>query len=190
LTRCLELEEIRRELPGDETDHQSRYLEALVDGILIGCLYLPNGNPAPGPKFEYKLQWFDRFIQQAAHLVKTNTPAILAGDFNVIPTELDAATPQRWRRDALFRAESRAAYAKLLELGWVDSIRHLNPTERIYSYWDYVGGAYRRNDGLRIDHLLASPQLAGQLAAGGVDRWVRGWEKTSDHAPTWIELSL
>ncbi len=190
LTRCAEFQEIRRVLPGDETDDQSRYLEALVNGVLIGCLYLPNGNPLPGPKFDYKLIWFDRLIQQAAHLLETNTPAILAGDFNVIPTEFDAATPQRWQHDALYRAESRAAYAKLLDLGWIDSLRQLAPSERMYTYWDYFGQAFRRNDGLRIDLLLTSPLLAGQLEAGGVDRSVRGWEKTSDHAPVWIKLAL
>lgn len=189
LTRGAEPQEIRRVLPGDEEDEQSRYLEAMVDGLLIGCLYLPNGNPAPGPKFDYKLRWFDRLITHATHLLESKTPAILAGDFNVIPTELDAYNPQRWLMDALYRKESRAAFGKLLETGWIDSLRQLAPTQQIYTYWDYFGRAYQRNDGLRIDHLLVSPVLSGQLMEAGVDRTVRGWEKTSDHAPTWIKLS-
>ncbi len=189
LARGHELQETRRALPGDDQDEQSRYIEATVNGVLIGCLYLPNGNPAPGPKFDYKLHWFDRFISYTASLLGTKSPALLAGDFNVIPTDLDASHPERWIKDALFRSESRAAYTQLLELGWTDSIRKLNPTQRIYTYWDYFGNAYQRNAGLRIDHLLVSPELSGKLVETGVDRQVRGWEKTSDHAPTWIKLS-
>ncbi|QJW88095.1 exodeoxyribonuclease III [Spirosoma taeanense] len=190
LTRCTEFQEIRRLLPSDDADEQSRYLEALVDGVLIGCLYLPNGNPAPGPKFDYKLRWFDRLTQHAARLLATQTPVILADDFNVIPTELDASNPQRWLHDALFRPESRAAYEQLLASGWIDSLRQLTPTERFYTYWDYFGRAYQRNDGLRIDHLLVNAPFADQVVDGGVDQWVRGWEKTSDHAPAWIKLAL
>lgn len=190
LAKGTELQEISRVLPGEDTDEQSRYLEARVDGVVIGCLYLPNGNPAPGPKFDYKLRWFDRLITHAASLLESKTPAILAGDFNVIPTDIDANNPKRWLTDALFRAESRAAFGKLLDAGWIDSLRQLAPTQRIYTYWDYFGQAYQRNDGLRIDHLLVSPSLSGQLIEGGVDRSVRGWEKSSDHAPTWIKLAV
>ncbi|GAB4034330.1 exodeoxyribonuclease III [Spirosoma gilvum] len=190
LARSADLQETRRTLPGDDEDEQSRYIEATINGIRIGCLYLPNGNPAPGPKFDYKLRWFDRFIQYAAQVVEARIPAILAGDFNVIPTNLDAAHPERWMADALFRPESRTAFAKLLEMGWIDSLRQLSPTQQMYTYWDYFGYAFQRNAGLRIDHLLVSPQLASQLVEGGVDRSVRGWEKTSDHAPAWIKLSV
>lgn len=190
LARGMELQETRSTLPGDDQDEQSRYIEAMVNGVLIGCLYLPNGNPVPGPKFDYKLSWFDRIITHATSLLETNIPTILAGDFNVIPTDLDASNPERWVNDALFRPESRAAYAKLLEAGWIDSIRKLNPTQRIYTYWDYFGSAYQRNAGLRIDHLLVNTGLAEHLVETGVDRYVRGWEKTSDHAPTWIKLSI
>ncbi|QHV96628.1 exodeoxyribonuclease III [Spirosoma endbachense] len=189
LSRGDELQESRRVLPGDDQDDQSRYIEATYRDIRIGCLYLPNGNPFPGPKFDYKLRWFDRFITHAANLLETNTPTILAGDFNVIPTDLDAYNPERWIDDALFRPETRAAYASLLEMGWLDSIRKLAPAQRIYTYWDYFRNAYNRNAGLRIDHILLSPPLSGRLVSGGVDRQVRGWEKSSDHAPTWIELS-
>lgn len=186
----IQLQEIRRVLPGDEQDEHSRYLEAMVDGVVISCLYLPNGNPAPGPKFDYKLRWFDRLIDHAATLLATKTPTILAGDFNVIPTNLDAATPQRWLGDALFQPESRRAFCHLLEQGWTDSLRSLHPTGQLYTYWDYFGQAFRRNDGLRIDHLLVSPALSDKLVKTGVDRIVRSWEKTSDHAPTWVKLIL
>jgi exodeoxyribonuclease-3 len=189
LSRGDELQESRRVLPGDDQDDQSRYIEATYKDILIGCLYLPNGNPFPGPKFDYKLRWFDRFITHAANLLETNSPIILAGDFNVIPTDLDAYNPERWIDDALFRPETRAAFASLLEMGWLDSIRKLAPAQRIYTYWDYFRNAYNRNAGLRIDHILLSPPLSGRLVSAGVDRQVRGWEKSSDHAPTWIELS-
>jgi exodeoxyribonuclease-3 len=189
LSRGDELQESRRVLPGDDQDDQSRYIEATYKDILIGCLYLPNGNPFPGPKFDYKLRWFDRFITHAANLLETNSPIILAGDFNVIPTDLDAYNPERWIDDALFRPETRAAFASLLKMGWLDSIRKLAPAQRIYTYWDYFRNAYNRNAGLRIDHILLSPPLSGRLVSAGVDRQVRGWEKSSDHAPTWIELS-
>ena len=188
LARGVELQENRSVLPGDDLDEQSRYIEATIQGIVIGCLYLPNGNPAPGSKFDYKLRWFDRLITHATALLETKFPTILAGDFNVIPTNLDASNPERWVNDALFRPESRAAFAKLLEGGWIDSLRKLSSTERIYTYWDYFGQAYSRNAGLRIDHLLVNKELSDQLIDAGVDRNVRGWEKTSDHAPTWIKL--
>jgi exodeoxyribonuclease III len=189
LGRGLEINEVGRALPGDPEDAHSRYIEATVDGIHIGCLYLPNGNPAPGPKFDYKLQWFERLTKHAADLLKTNKPVILTGDYNVMPTELDVYKPERWVNDALFRPETRQAFKTLVEQGWTDAIRKLYPTETIYTFWDYFRNAYGRDAGLRIDHFLLSPQIEGRLMAAGVDREVRGWEKTSDHAPVWIELS-
>ena len=181
--------ETRRGLPGDPNDEHSRYIEAEIDGVLIGCLYLPNGNPAPGPKFDYKLQWFERLAAHARDLVTHDDPVVLAGDYNVIPTELDAYKPERWVKDALFFPETRAAYAKLLSQGWTDAIRHLHPNEAIYTFWDYFRNAYARNAGIRIDHVLLNPSAAKLLVAAGVDRDVRGWEKTSDHAPTWITVA-
>jgi exodeoxyribonuclease III len=189
LTRGLEITELSRKLPGDEDDVQSRYLEAMVEDIRVGCLYLPNGNPLPGPKFEYKLKWFKRFTEYAANLLALETPVVLAGDYNVMPTELDVYKPEKWVNDALFRPEVRAAYQDLLSQGWTDALRELFPGEVIYTFWDYFRNAYARNAGLRIDHFLLSPQLKDQLIRAGVDKDVRGWEKTSDHAPVWIELA-
>ncbi len=180
--------ETRRGLPGEEDDTQSRYIEAAVNGVLVGCLYLPNGNPAPGPKFDYKLRWFERLKTHAAALLSSGAPVVLVGDFNVMPTELDVYKPERWVDDALFRAEIRAAFADLLAEGWTDALRHLHPGEVIYTFWDYFRNAYRRDAGLRLDHLLLSPELVPRLAAAGVDRDVRGWDKASDHAPAWITL--
>jgi len=180
--------ETHRGLPGDPDDLHSRYLEATLNGITLGCLYLPNGNPAPGPKFDYKLRWFERLTRHARKLLKQDIPVILAGDFNVMPTELDVYKPESWIDDALFRPETRAAFRKLVAQGWTDALRTLFPNERIYTFWDYFRNSFARNAGLRIDHFLLSPHLAERLADGGVDREVRGWEKTSDHAPTWIEL--
>ncbi|HVY74732.1 MAG TPA: exodeoxyribonuclease III [Puia sp.] len=182
-------EEVRRVLPGDPEDLHSRYIEAKIDGLRIGCLYLPNGNPAPGPKFDYKLGWFKRFTDHARSLLAERTPVILAGDYNVMPTDLDVYKPERWVDDALFRPEVRAAYKSLVEQGWTDALRKLHPNETIYTFWDYFRNAYERNAGLRIDHFLLSPEVDRQLTAAGVDRYVRGWEKTSDHAPVWIELA-
>jgi exodeoxyribonuclease-3 len=181
--------ETQRGLPGDPTDLHSRYIEANVGDLLIGCLYLPNGNPAPGPKFGYKLGWFARLAVRASELVGRETPAVLAGDYNVMPAEIDVYKPERWVDDALFRPETRAAYRGLLEQGWTDAVRTLHPDERIYTYWDYFRNAYGRDAGLRIDHLLLNPAVAPRLRSAGVDRAVRGWEKSSDHAPTWIELA-
>ncbi len=181
--------ETQRGLPGDPEDLQSRYLQAEVGDLVIGCLYLPNGNPAPGPKFDYKLSWFQRFIDHAAGLIASGRQVVLAGDYNVIPTERDVYKPERWGDDALFRPETRTAFQTLLGQGWTDSLRTLFPDEVIYTYWDYFRNAYPRNAGLRIDHLLLSPALAPRLQTGGVDRDVRGWEKSSDHAPTWIALA-
>jgi exodeoxyribonuclease-3 len=179
----------RRGLPGDPDDTHSRYIEAVVGGITIGCLYLPNGNPAPGPKFDYKLKWFERLNAYAQSLLDRGGPVILAGDFNVIPTELDADKPDRWRKDALFFPESREAYRQLLAQGWTDALRTLHPQEKIFTFWDYFRNAFSRNAGIRIDHLLLSPDLAPRLRRAGVDRDIRALEKTSDHAPTWIELA-
>jgi exodeoxyribonuclease III len=188
LARNEEPKEIRRALPGDDEDTHSRYIEAMVSNITIGCLYLPNGNPAPGPKFDYKLAWFERLTKHADELFKSGKPVILTGDYNVMPTEKDVYKPERWVDDALFRPETRAAFKKLVEQGWTDAIRKLYPDEIIYTFWDYFRNAYGRNAGLRIDHFLLSPQLEKSLIAAGVDKHVRGWEKTSDHAPVWIEL--
>lgn len=185
-----EIQEIGRRLPGDEDDLQSRYIEAMIDGIVIACLYLPNGNPAPGPKLEYKLEWFKRLTKRAAQLLEFDIPVILVGDFNVMPTELDVYKPERWVDDALFRPEVRKAFHQLVAQGWTDAIRTLYPNEIIYTFWDYFRNAYGRNAGLRIDHFLLSPKLKDKLVAGGVDKEVRGWEKTSDHAPVWIEVGL
>lgn len=178
----------RRGLPGDPDDLQSRYIEARVGGVTVGCLYLPNGNPAPGPKFAYKLGWMERLRAHAAGLIDEGGPVVLAGDYNVIPAERDAHQPERWVDDALFRPETREAYERLLAQGWTDALRHLHPGETIYTFWDYTQGAFRRDAGLRIDHLLLSPGLMPRLKAAGVDRDIRALEKTSDHAPTWIEV--
>ncbi|HEX5418591.1 MAG TPA: exodeoxyribonuclease III [Gammaproteobacteria bacterium] len=189
LARNAEPTEICRALPGDPDDDHSRYIEATVNGVLIGCLYLPNGNPAPGPKFDYKLNWLERLTQHAAGLVGRETPVILAGDYNVIPTENDVYKPERWINDALFRVETREAFWRLVGQGWTDAIRKLYPDERINTFWDYFRNAYERDAGLRIDHLLLNPSAAKRLARAGVDRDVRGREKPSDHAPAWIELT-
>jgi len=188
LSRNGKIEEVRRGLPGDPDDTHSRYIEAIVNNITIGCLYLPNGNPAPGPKFDYKLRWFERLTAHAAELLGSGKPVVLCGDYNVMPTELDVYKPERWVDDALFRPETRAAFKQLAAQGWTDAIRKLYPTETIYTFFDYFRNAYERNAGLRIDHFLLSPKLSKQLIAAGVDREVRGWEKTSDHAPVWIEI--
>jgi exodeoxyribonuclease-3 len=181
-------QEVQRGLPGDPSDEQSRYIEAVYQGVLIACLYLPNGNPAPGPKFDYKLAWMERLIARGAELVETGVPAVLMGDFNVIPTERDVYKPERWLDDALFRPETRAAFERLLAQGWLDSLRHLHPDETMYTFWDYFRNAFGRDAGLRIDHLLLSPKLQPALKSAGVDKFMRGREKPSDHTPTWIEL--
>jgi exodeoxyribonuclease-3 len=180
--------EVRRALPGDPEDVHSRYIEATLDDVLLACLYLPNGNPAPGPKFDYKLSWMERLIKHAAELIRADRPVILAGDFNVIPTEKDVYKPERWVEDALFRVETREAFGRLMSQGWTDAIRARHPDETIYTFWDFFRDAYKRNAGIRIDHLLLNPAAAARLKNAGVDRDVRGWEKPSDHAPTWIEL--
>jgi len=189
LSRVGTIHETRRGLPDDPDPTQSRYLEAAVNGVLIGALYLPNGNPRPGPKFDYKLAWFARLRDHARDLLATGAPVVLAGDFNVMPTERDVYKPERWVEDALFAPEVRAAFFALIEQGWTDAVRALHPDATIYTFWDYFRNAYGRDAGLRIDHFLLSPDLVPRLAKAGVDRDVRGWEKTSDHAPVWIELA-
>lgn len=179
----------RWELPGDPEDKQSRYVEAAVDGVLIGCLYLPNGNPWPGPKFDYKLAWFERLISHAAGLLATAVPAVLAGDFNVVPTAFDIYKSASWGENALLQPASRAAFEKLLAQGWTDAIRALHPGQPMYSFWDTKRERWARDAGMRLDFLLASPALAPRLRAGGVDREMRGRENASDHAPVWVELA-
>ena len=188
LSKIGEPKEICRVLAGDPEDIHSRYIEAEINGVIIGCLYLPNGNPAPGPKFDYKLRWFQRLTEHAAELLASKKPVVLTGDYNVMPTELDVYKPERWVNDALFRPETRLAFTTLISQGWTDAIRKLYPDQVIYTFWDYFRNAYERNAGLRIDHFLLSPELVGQLKAAGVDHHVRGWEKSSDHAPVWVEI--
>jgi exodeoxyribonuclease-3 len=178
----------RDALPGDPDDSQSRYIEAAVDGILIGCIYLPNGNPQPGPKFDYKLAWFKRLAAHGRRLLKANVPVMLAGDFNVAPTAQDIYPTRSWDKDALVQPESRAAYQRLLTQGWTDAIRALHPDQPMYTFWDYKRNRWPRDAGLRLDHLLLGPKLAPQLIAAGIDRAVRGKEGASDHAPAWVEL--
>ena len=179
--------EIRRGLPGDETDLEARYLEAEVDGIVIASIYLPNGNPAPGPRFDYKLAWFERLIAHARTLADSGLPTILAGDFNVVPTKADIYNAWLWRFDAVLQPESQAAYRTLLSQGWIDATRHLHPEERIYTFW-VNEAAFRRNAGFRMDFLLLSPDLLPRLKATAVDAGYRGREKPSDHAPVWVEI--
>ncbi len=180
--------EIRRGLPGDPDDTHSRYLEAAAHGVIVACLYLPNGNPQPGPKFEYKLAWFERFIEHAAGLFDSGHPVVLAGDYNVVPTDEDIYNPRSWTKDALLQPESRECYERLLAQGWTDALRAKYPNERIYTFWDYFRQHWQKNSGLRIDHLLLSADLAPRLVDAGVDRWVRDQEHASDHAPTWVTL--
>jgi exodeoxyribonuclease III len=179
---------VRDELPGDAADTQSRYLEAAVAGVLVASIYLPNGNPQPGPRFDYKLAWFERLIAHAAELHAAGVPAVLAGDYNVVPTDLDIYPTRSWDNDALLQPESRAAFRRLLDQGWTDAIRTLHPADPIYTFWDYKRNRWQRNAGLRLDHLLLSPPLAARLAAAGVDRDVRGRPNASDHAPAWVAL--
>jgi len=188
LTRGQQPIETRRGLPGDPDDSHSRYIEAAVNGVLIGGLYLPNGNPRPGPRFDYKMRWIERLMAHADDLLAADLPVVLAGDFNIIPTQRDVYVPERWLDDALFAPEARAAYADMLARGWTDALRHYH-TEVIYTFWKYLRKAYGRDAGLRIDHLLLSPAAAARMKDAQVDRHVRGWEKSSDHAPVWVELA-
>jgi exodeoxyribonuclease-3 len=178
----------RKGLPGDLSDDQSRYIEAVIDGMVIGNLYLPNGNPYPGPKFDYKIKWFRRLQDYAAELLELDVPVVLAGDYNVMPTELDVYRPERWKNDALFRIEVRKAYGQLLKQGWTDALRALHPDETIYTFWHYFRNSYARDAGLRIDHFLLDRSTADRLVRAEVDRHVRGWDHASDHAPVWIEI--
>jgi exodeoxyribonuclease-3 len=178
----------RRGLPGDPKDLQSRYIEAAVSGVVIGCLYAPNGNPQPGPKFAYKLAWLERLVLHAATLLQAGIPIALAGDFNVVPTDDDIYPSRSWAKDALLQPESRAAFARLLAQGWTDAIHTVHPTGPVYTFWDYKRDRWARDAGLRIDHILLSPALSERLKAAGVDRDVRGQEAASDHAPAWVVL--
>ena len=182
--------ESRRELPGDRADTQSRYIEAAVHGVIVAAVYLPNGNPQPGPKFDYKLRWMQRLADHARGLVGQPHPVAILGDFNVIPTDDDVYDPKAWRKDALIQPQVREAYARLLAQGWTDALRHLHPEQAPYTFWDYFRQHAQRDRGLRIDHLLLNPVLAAGLRRAGVDRWVRLQEKASDHAPAWVEVSL
>ena len=189
LARGTTPQERRRGLPGDPDDTHSRYLEASVHGLVVGCLYLPNGNPQPGPKFAYKLAWFERLIAHAKTLYGAAQPVVLCGDYNVVPTdELDVYNPRSWKKDALLQPESRDCYARLLSQGWADALRVLHPGEKIFTFWDYFRQHWERDAGLRIDHLLLNARLAPHLREAGVDRWVRALPGASDHAPTWIRL--
>ena len=190
LTRDGPAQELQRGLPGDPTDEQSRYIEAVYQGLVVCGLYLPNGNPAPGPKFDYKLAWMERLIARGAELLEAKAPVIMCGDFNVIPTALDVYKPERWVDDALFRPESRAAFERLMSQGWTDSLRTMYPDQVVYTFWDYLRNAFGRDAGIRIDHLLLSPALAPALRGAGVDKFQRAKEKPSDHAPTWVELDM
>lgn len=180
----------RRGLPGDAGDRQSRYIEAAVQGVLIGCLYLPNGNPQPGPKFDYKLRWFERLIRHAATLHETGLPVVLAGDYNVVPTDADMYASRSMAANALVQPESRAAFEALLAQGWTDAIRSLHPIHPMFTFWGYLRGHWGRDAGMRLDHILLTPSVARCLVAGGVDRDVRGCANASDHAPAWVELDL
>lgn len=188
LARGMKLIETRRALPGQDDDPHARYLEAAVQGVIVACLYLPNGNPIRSPKFKYKLAWFEALIRHAQGLYESGAPVVLAGDFNVVPTDLDIYNPKSWVRDALLQPQSRECYRRLLEQGWVDSLRKKFPDERVYTFWDYYREHWKRDAGLRIDHLLLNAELAPRLMEAGVDRWARDRPRASDHAPTWIKL--
>jgi exodeoxyribonuclease-3 len=179
---------IRNALPGDPEDGQSRYIEAAVDGVLIGSIYMPNGNPQPGPKFDYKLDWFDRFLDHAASLLFEDVPAVLAGDYNVVPTDFDIYSTRSFADNALLQPAPRAAFAQLVDMGWTDALRETHPDEPMFTFWSYLRNRWPRDAGLRLDHLLLSPAVAARLNGAGVDRDVRGIENASDHAPAWIEL--
>ena len=179
----------RYALPGDETDGQARYVEAAVGGVLVASIYLPNGNPQPGPKFAYKLAWFERLIAHSRRLLDTGAPVVLAGDFNVVPTDFDIYRVRSYATNALLQPEPRAAWRRLLEQGWTDGVRTLHPDRPMFTFWDYLRDAWSRDAGLRLDMLLLSPNLAPRLNAAGVDRWVRGEPNASDHAPAWIEFN-
>ncbi|HVF63057.1 MAG TPA: exodeoxyribonuclease III [Casimicrobiaceae bacterium] len=188
LTRGIDAVEVRRALPGDAADGHARYLEAAVDGVLVVCIYAPNGNPQPGPKFAYKLAWLERLILHADTLRASSAPVVIAGDYNVVPTEFDIYQTTSYDNDALVQPESRALYRRMLDRGWVDALRTVHPDEKIYTYWDYFRKRWERNAGLRIDHLLLNDAASARLVDANVDREVRGRPGASDHAPVWIEL--
>jgi exodeoxyribonuclease-3 len=188
----LPLEDVARGLPGDDSDEQARWIEATVVGktaVRLCGLYLPNGNPAPGPKFDYKLAWMERMRARAADLLATEEPLVMAGDYNIIPQAEDAAKPEAWVDDALFRPESRAAYRRVLNLGFTEAFRAREPRPGHYSFWDYQAAAWEKNNGIRIDHLLLSPQAADLLLDCQIDKAVRGGDKPSDHVPVWVDLA-
>lgn len=176
-------------LPGSEDDLQARYIEAAVNGVLIASIYLPNGNPQPGPKFDYKLAWFERLSAHAANLLATGAPVVLAGDYNVVPTAQDIYPTRSLDQNALIQPASRAAFAQLRSQGWTDALRQLYPDGRLWTFWDYERGRWPADKGMRLDHLLLSPVISSRLSGGGVDRWVRGEPNASDHAPAWITLA-
>ena len=180
----------RSSLPGDPADTQARYIEAAVAGVLITSIYLPNGNPQPGPKFNYKLAWFERLNRHAAELLATGAPVVLAGDYNVVPTPQDIYPTRSLDNNALIQPESRQAFARLLAQGWTDALRKLRPSGPLWTFWDYKFERWQKDKGMRLDHLLLSPKIATSLGDGGVDRWVRGEENASDHAPAWITLKI
>jgi exodeoxyribonuclease III len=179
---------IRDRLPGDQDDHEARYIEAAVNGVIVTSIYLPNGNPQPGPKFDYKLDWFKRLRTHAAKFLKQDVPVVLAGDYNVAPAEIDIYPTKSWDKDALIQPRSRAAFKSLVAQGWLDAIRELHPEQRIYTFWDYKRNRWPRDAGLRLDHLLLSPTVALRLQKAGIDKKIRGEEGASDHAPAWVVL--
>ncbi|MFQ6549583.1 exodeoxyribonuclease III [Aestuariibius sp. 2305UL40-4] len=188
----LPLEDVARGLPGDDSDEQARWIEATVVGeaaIRLCGLYLPNGNPSPGPKYDYKLAWMERLLTRAQDLLSDETPALMAGDYNIIPQAEDAARPDAWRDDALFRLESRNAYRRIVNLGFTEAIRARHPQPGLYSFWDYQANAFDRNDGIRIDHVLMTPQCADLMRDCGIEAEVRAKEKPSDHVPVWVDLA-
>ena len=182
------LTDVMSGLPGDAEDEQARYMEATIDGVRVATIYLPNGNPATGPKFDYKLAWMERLNIRAEELLRHEIPVVLAGDFNVIPQDIDCYDPPGWEGDALTRAESRAAFNRLSLLGYTDALRACHPGQVLYSYWDYQAGAWQKDNGVRIDHLMLSPEAADRLVAAEVDKGPRGLDKPSDHTPVWVEL--
>jgi exodeoxyribonuclease III len=188
LARGVKPVETRRGLPDGGDDAHSRYIEGTVQGIRVGCLYLPNGNPQPGPKFDYKLAWFERLIKHSGMFCQGEGPAVLAGDYNVVPTDFDIYDPRAWQKDALLQPECRACYQRLLAQGWTDALRARFPEERVYTFWDYFRQHWQKNSGMRIDHLLLNPALSGRLVEAGVDRWARRQANASDHAPTWVRV--
>ena len=190
LSRCGPIHETRRGLPGDPDDEQSRYIEAAVNGVLIAGLYLPNGNPRPGPKFDYKLKWMKRLAAHIKPMLDLDAPVVIAGDFNVIPTDRDVYKPANWKGDALFAPEAKAAYQKLLDQGWTDAIRTLHPDAKIYTFWHYWRRSFERDAGIRIDHFLLNRAAAKTLKKAEVDKRPRGWDKTSDHTPVWIDIDI